>query len=451
MAFESKKLLSMGAVLLCTLATVMLTGTDGVRAQSAGDASNTELKNALENANPESALAVAQKAISEGRYEQAVGILSGLLLGDPENASLKLLIGDLYSRMGSFAQAQAYVEDALDSGALNPEQTQNAETILALMGGGDSGKNAFSLSGRVSTGLRYRTNATGGTTSAIVIINDQVIASNDNAQKESDTDWFLSGSARAVYILDPSRDLALDTRGFTLVRKQFAETENDLIVGEIAPGLAMPLVSGENYSINGRAFGILGFAELDGDLAQTVYGAGGELRQQVGKRWQFNQTLALREIDYRAITGRETLNELDGSEVRFSIGARHLLTSSLIAGASYRIGDRDTITIDEDREQHRLAGNLTYSYKTPFDLSANASRVRGAVSYTATRYENPDVTLSAATEREDREWRVDVSNNLAIQDNMTFDLAASHSERASSLANFDTDNTSLTVGLSLNF
>lgn len=434
-----------------TIALAFCLGTSELHAQSAGDASNTELQRALENVTPESALAVAQKAITEGRYEQAVGILTGLLLGDPGNASLKLLIGDLYSRMGSFTQARTYVEDALSSGSLSADETQNAKTVLALMGGGGPVRDVFNLSGRISTGLRYRTNATGGTTSAIVIINDQVVASNDNAEKESDTDWFLNGSARAVYVLDAESKLNFDTRGFALVRKQFTETQNDLIVGEVSPGLSIPLIQNQNYAMQGRVFGILGFADLDGELAQTVYGAGGELRQQLGKSWQFNQLVAFREINYRAITGRETLEELDGSEARFTIGVRHLVTSNLVAGLKYRLGDRDTVTADQDREQHRLNGNLTYSYKTPFELSAKNSRIRGAVSYTATNFENPDRAISAITEREDREWRVDLSNNLAIRDNLTFDVAVSHSERSSSLPNFESDNTSVSLGLSLNF
>lgn len=421
------------------------------RAQSAGEASNTELQKALESASPDTALAVAQKAISEGRYEQAVGILTGLLLGDPENASLKLLIGDLYSRMGSFAQARTYVEDALDSGELSADETQNAQTILALMGGSAPVRDVFSLSGRISSGLRYRSNATGGTTSAVVIINDQVVASNDNAEKESDTDWYLSGSARAVYVLDPESKLNMDTRAFMLARKQFAETQNDLIVGEVTPGLSMPLIQSQSYIMQGRGYGILGFADLDGELAQTVYGAGGELRHQLGKRLQLTQSLEFREVDYRAISGRATIEELDGSETRLTLGARYLLTEDLVAGLDYRLGDRDTVTIDQDREQHRIGSTLTYSYDTPFDLSSNSSRIRGGVSYVATNFENPDRTLSAVTEREDREWRVDLSNNLAFRDNMTFDVAVSHSERSSSLPNFETDNTSVSVGLSLNF
>ncbi|MEQ9487459.1 MAG: tetratricopeptide repeat protein [Alphaproteobacteria bacterium] len=432
-------------------AIALCAATTDARAQAAGEASNTELQKALESASPDTALAVAQKAITEGRYEQAVGILTGLLLGDPENASLKLLIGDLYSRMGSFAQARTYVEGALESNTLSADETQNAQTILALMGGGKPVRDVFSLSGRISSGLRYRTNATGGTTSAVVIINDQVVASNNNAEKESDTDWYLSGSARAVYVLDPESKLNMDTRAFMLARKQFAETQNDLIVGEASPGLSIPLIVSQSYVMQGRGYGILGFADLDGELAQTVYGAGGELRHQLGKRLQLTQSLEFREVDYRAITGRATIEELDGSETRLTLGARYLLTEDLVAGLDYRLGDRDTVTIDQDREQHRIGSNLTYSYDTPFELSSNSSRIRGGVSYVATNFENPDRTLSAVTEREDREWRLDLSNNLAFRDNMTFDVAVSHSERSSSLPNFETDNTSLSVGLSLNF
>ena len=431
-----------------TCAAVLALPFGGALAQT--DPVTNQLEKTLESASVEDAVALAQQAIDEGRFEQAVGILSGLLLGDPDNAQLKLLMGDLYSRMGSFAQAQIYVQDALKSGQLNADQTQEAEILLALTTGGQpQARDPFRYSANVSTGLRYRSNATGGTTSDSILINDQVVNAGNNAQADEDTDWFLNGSFRTSYELDPATNLTMD--GFLLIRRQFRFTNNDIIVGEVTPGASFRVLQNQQYVVDIKPYGILGFTDLDDHYAQSSVGFGATFREIVSQTMLLNQGFEYRSVDYNAIPGRESLTELDGHEMRFIAGVTKLLGENWVLGADYLGTDRDTVTLTQDRQQHRLRGTASYRYATPFGLSDEASRVRGSIAYTKTNFENADPVVSANTVRRDNEWRFDVTNSLALREDLTMDFSLSHSERRSNLDNFETDNTSAALGLTLAF
>ncbi|WP_161973963.1 porin family protein [Hwanghaeella grinnelliae] len=407
-----------------------------------------QLDKTIKSASVDDGLSLAELAIDEGRYEQAVGILSGLLLRAPDNATLKLLLGDLYSRMGSFPQARLYVEDALASGKLTPEQVQDANIILALMAGGKpEAKDPFSMSGSLSSALRFRTNATGGTNSDIVLINDQAVAVQANAQEESDWDWSTTLSLRAGYEI--TSDIAMDTRGFLFVRKQRQETTNNLSVVQVTPGIRFDLVKEKELQVRVRPYVIGSAGELGGRAALMIGGAGVEAQQLVDRRWIFSQSAEYRYVDYRATTDRPGLENLDGDEKRLSAGATYLFTETLSGRLDYRGNWRDTNRESDDRIQHRYRGSVTYRY--PFSFTEDKSRLRFAAAYTESDFEGLDRSISVNTVREDEQWEFDLSNTTPIAEDLTLDLSASYSTRDSNLPNFVTEDTTVSAGVTWRF
>ena len=419
-------------------------------AATASDQAADQLERTLKSATVEDALGLAEIAIAEGRFEQAVGILSGLLLRDPQNPSLLLLLGDLYSRLGSFAQAKLYVDQAIATGQLSAAQRQEADLLIALVTTGQpAARDPFSFSGRLSTGFRYRTNATGGTKNDNVLINDQVVAAQNNAGEQEDFDWFGTLSVRAGYLIQPG--IQLDANGLVFARKQFQETQNDLLIAELEPGASFELASSKEFGMVVRPFGLVGLGQLDNQLAQRIYGGGLESRQQVAGQLLLNQSAEYREVNYEPIDGLAGLDNLDGSEARFELGAVYLFTDSISAGLNYRATLRDTQRNFDDRTQHRLRGSVTLRYLDPIELTGEKSRFRVAVSYTDTEFDAANRAISAVTVREDEEWSFDVSNALPITDDLTFDLSGSYTDRDSSLPNFELEDTTVSAGISWRF
>lgn len=421
-------------------------GTGVVASEQAAD----QLDRTLRSATVEDALSLAEVAISEGRFEQAIGILSGLLLRDPENPSLLLLLGDLYSRLGSFAQSKVYLDQAIATGGLTPDQKQEADLLIALVTTGEpQARDPFSIAGRLSTGFRFRTNATGGTKNDNVLINDQVVAAQNNAGEQDDFDWFATLSARAGYQL--ASGLTLDANGLVFVRKQFQQTQNDLQLIEVEPGISYEVANTDEYAVVVRPFAIGGLAQLDNQFAQDVAGGGFESRQRIGGRWLLNQSAEIRAVNYKPIDGLAGLDNLDGSEQRYEAGAIFIVTPTISTGLNYRATVRDTKQTFDDRTQHRIRGSATFLYADPLAFSEDKSTFRLSVSYTDSEFDAPNPAISAVTVREDEEWSVDVSNALPIYKDMTFDLSASYTSRDSSLPNFVLEDTAISAGISWRF
>lgn len=417
-------------------------------AYTVSDQASQQLDRTLKSASVEDGLALAELAISEGRYEQAVGILSGLLLHAPDNANLKLLLGDLYSRMGSFAQAKLYIDEALASGNLSPKQVQDANIILALMAGGKKEeKDPFTLKGSVSAAVRYRSNATGGTKNDTVLINDQAVAVQNNASEEPDWDSSTTVSLRAGYEFTP--EMAMDTRGFLFIRKQFTEKKNDLGIVEVTPGMRFNLVEEKDLQVRVRPYLIGSAGTLGGQAALMVGGTGVESQQLVDRKIIFSESAEYRYVDYRGIDGRAGLENLDGDEMRITAGATYLFTETLSGRIDYRGAWRDTKQESNDRVQHRYRGSVTYRY--PFTFAEDPSRIRFAVAYTESDFEAPDRNISANTTREDEEWSFDLSNSTPIWKDLTLDLSASYTTRDSNLPNFVTEDRSVSAGITWRF
>jgi|GEM_PF-2976795 len=415
---------------------------------SVSDEATQQLDRTIKSASVEDGLALAELAIGEGRYEQAVGILSGLLLRAPDNATLKLLLGDLYSRMGSFAQAKIYVDEALASGKLTPAQVQDANIILALMATGKpQAKDPFSFGGSVSAALRYRSNATGGSSNDTILINDQAVAAQNNTGEEEDMDWSATVSVRTGYEFTP--EMAMDTRGFLFVRKQWDERQNDLAVAEVTPGLRFDLIKRDDLRVRARPYLIGSFATLDSQAALMVGGAGVESLQIVDKKFIFSESFEVRFVNYRGIDGRAGLETLDGDEKRLTAGATYLFTEDLSGRFDYRGVWRDTRNRSDDRDQHRYRGTVTYRY--PWSFTEDKSRIRFAAAFTESDFGGPDNVVSTVTTRKDEEWAFDISNTTPIAEDLTLDLSASYSDRDSNLPNFVVEDTTVSAGITWRF
>jgi Flp pilus assembly protein TadD len=81
---------------------------------------------AVAKSSADKATAEAQKALSKGQVEKAVGLAEGLVAADPRNASYRSLLGQAYLRSGRFESAATTFNDAMKLG------DNSARTALSL-------------------------------------------------------------------------------------------------------------------------------------------------------------------------------------------------------------------------------------------------------------------------------------------------------------------------------
>lgn len=408
------------------------------------------LNRALEEGGVDAALEVARVAIQEGRYEQAAGMLTGLQARDPDNPTIKLLLGDLYTRMGSREQAKIYLRQALESQQLAGEERRNAEALLAFAQGvGRRGNRAWQLSGTIRSGLRYSSNANGGTDSDSILIGDVARATPDRVTDEDDFSSFLYGYGQATKPV--SRRVSLDARGFVYGRKQFELEDQDLAAVRVQPGVIWDAVKTRDYGLRLRPYAIAAATGIGREHALAQLGGGVRALERVDRDWFFDQTVEWSSVNYRNTDERPSLNQLDGDDARISLGVTHRLQEGVTLRLGYRVSRRDTRKAFLDRTRQRVRIAASTDLPAFWSGMKGTPNLRAGVAYLAASYDGPDPAVSETTTREDTEWAFDVNLMIPVHDSWSVELGADYSRTDSNLPNYDRSEFGATAGIRLDF
>jgi hypothetical protein len=119
--------------------------------------------------------------------ENAIGAYDRLLFYNPALSRVRFELGVLYARLGSYQQAKAYFESALQMRDITPEMAEQAQHYISIL---DRKLSPDQFTGFAWTGLRYQTNATLGPGPQPVLASGRTVNSAFTARP--DWNWFGS-------------------------------------------------------------------------------------------------------------------------------------------------------------------------------------------------------------------------------------------------------------------
>jgi tetratricopeptide (TPR) repeat protein len=173
--------------------------------------------------------------------ENAISAYDRLLFYNPALARVRFELGVLYARLGSYQQARAYFESALQMRDITPEMAEHAQRYIAIL---DRKLSPDQFTGFAQTGLRYQTNATLGPGPQPVLASGR----NFNSAFTARPDWNWFGS----FALNYSHDFGTqdgDALEATLIgydAQQFKVHQVDLGLAELraGPRFVFPAMNG---------------------------------------------------------------------------------------------------------------------------------------------------------------------------------------------------------------
>jgi len=173
--------------------------------------------------------------------ENAISAYDRLLFYNPALARVRFELGVLYARLGSYQQARAYFESALQMRDITPEMAEHAQRYIAIL---DRKLSPDQFTGVAQTGLRYQTNATLGPGPQPVLASGR----NFNSAFTARPDWNWFGS----FALNYSHDFGTqdgDALEATLIgydAQQFKVHQVDLGLAELraGPRFVFPAMNG---------------------------------------------------------------------------------------------------------------------------------------------------------------------------------------------------------------
>lgn len=155
-------------------------------------------------------LALAERALSESRHEDAGQLIERVLLAEPENWEARLLLAELHLASGDPGRAEPIFESLIDKADIDGRALQGHGIVLTLQGNLDRGMESLQRAVALDSGLWRAWNALG-------------------YHHDSNRDWAAAAdSYRKALEGNPDSALIYNNRGYSmLMQKRLKEAVAD--------------------------------------------------------------------------------------------------------------------------------------------------------------------------------------------------------------------------------
>ena len=392
----------------------------------------------------------AEVAVQMGNYEAAVSSLERMLLYNPNLPRVRLELGVLYFRLGSYALARAYLTRAVEGGEVPDEVRERVEVFLAEI---EKRLSPSQFSGSVYGGFRHQTNANSGPDSTAVKAAGFDALLDNSFTEQADSNAFLSGTLRHTYDIQDQAGTVWETNAFAYGTRQNEVKSVELLVLSLDTG---PRVTLDQEAIPGasmRTYITTDQVWLRNSHFLQSIGVGMTISKEYESDLNTEIDLRMRKRDFEVDGNRATASEQSGIEKQVRISARYPLAADwLISGsglARYQDANADINTNTE----FELAFTATHVYAQPFAFGETGDPWTSALTLAGgvTRFDEPNPLVDPTKKRIDTELQFTFFTAVPVTKALTFIGTIQRSVTDSSLPNFEFNNSTVSLGASWRF
>lgn len=393
--------------------------------------------------------AYARLLVESGNFEGGIAALERLLLDPAADATVRVELGVLYYRVGSFGMAESYLREAVADPRLTGQVRTDAEKLLRDV----ERRNAPSgqLAGSVSVGLRGQSNPTAATQTGRLMSNGVRIPVPALQQRESDFDVFVNANVSHEWDLGTQNSATLVSTGnlfanhYQHAADYNAETPKtnpqDLVALSATSGIRFKPAPVDAPDLTVRPY--IGGSELLLNGQQYMAAAGGG----VDVDYRFNGGATLLGATYDI---RRTFFEERGDI--FESGAQSGFEHYLQLRGTQEVAPLQVVTADLTLRDHNagrgyfayqsVEARLSYAarYTNPFGWD---ERLWGNSLYagpTLRYYDGADPSVDRTVTREDVEWRIGAAQVVPFGESLSLMLAVEYTTSDSNLPNYTYEN-----------
>jgi len=313
-----------------------------------------------------------------------------MLIFAPDLARLKLELGALYFRLGSYEMARGYFDGVLQLPDVPQDMKDRANLYLTIV---NEKTETSSLHGSVMLGMRYQTNANDGVRGDFALpAGFPFLELDRSAFARADTNGFVAGQFHYRYIL-PSQGDAFDVNLLTYGSLYSHLHENNTLLGELTFGPDFNLGRFGLYNADLSIYGILGGVALDGETYQRSIGAGAKLGKMFDAMNRAELRFEYRYLDYEDSDFRPDASDRTGNRYDVSGYFQHAFNDRFsvfgIVDAARHVAVADFQTFWE------VGGSIGFSYAFDSPISGMPGRWTATISGGALRrtFDEPDTSL----------------------------------------------------------
>ncbi|MCA1298511.1 tetratricopeptide repeat protein [Stappia indica] len=390
-----------GAVSAPACAEADLPGTTGLEVENpALLARQAELLAAMlrDPANLDIAFEYAALSARIGDLEAAVGTLERMLVFAPDQPRIRLELGALYFRLGSFDMARTHFEAVSQTPSVPEEVAARAATFLTEIDGQEA---PATLSATLMTGVRYQTNANAGPGGRVVVLNGLPYLLDNTSSGKPDWNVFVAGNVHGAYDLGNQGDL-LEADLLFYGGRYLDITRLNTELAELTVGPSFNLARFDIDDARLGVYGIIGGVRLNEGNYSGALGAGTRFAILPSSLSSVTGRVEFRRRWFRDTLTYPTISNRDGYQLLAQITHTRQVTENWAVRGKL-LGDFEEASANfEQSWELGVALGATYSFASPIErldlpwlLDADAGYIRRefaapnpSVSLTESEYDN---------------------------------------------------------------
>jgi tetratricopeptide (TPR) repeat protein len=385
----------------------------------------------------------AEQAVARGDYEAAIGALERMLFFNPDLPRVKLELGVLYFKLGSYELARGYFQEAVKSPSTPDDIRGQVRAYLAEI---DRRLAKYEYNVFFHAGLRYQTNANIGPDGLMVRALGQDAILDNKFGKKPDWNSFQTLAANYAYKTNMRGD-AIEVNFIGLNSRQFTLDQFNLGVVELLVGPRIGL--GQNASM--KFYGIGDQVWLGDANYFNAGGAGASARSVFGNLGYVEGYVEGRYRNFSNSLNYPTASQQTGTLLTSAVTADFVVMPGLhwVGRAGY---DENRAIFDYN-SYRRYSLDVAFPFEFALSLFGTSHQfvVAPTLGYSWANYIAPNLIIDPLTIRRDREQRYGAIFDAQLINNVGFRTQIYYSKIDSSLPNFTTSNFSIGFGPTLRF
>ncbi|MCF8534110.1 MAG: hypothetical protein K9G48_13970 [Reyranella sp.] len=392
-------------------------------------------------------LRYAAAAIKVNDLEGAISALERLLLVSGDQPRVKVELGTLYYRLGSYEAARAYFDSARSSGLATAEIKQRADEYLVAIDS-RTGKSLFS--GNLMAGLRYSTNANSGPTGSVQSSGVPVVP-NPTFSQRPDFSAFTAMNVRHHYDLGRQDSGALESNFALYATRQFQVTVANVAVVDISTGPRVKPFEGWAESVSLKPFLTGRYVAVDDMTSYWAYGTGIEATAPLGSRIDGTLAIIGRQRQFVNNSDVPTNNQNTGVEAGSILDLRAELTSTLWLSFNANAMRYSAVTPWESYGEIGAGAALTKRFIDPLGINGRPWEITANIYTQIASYDQPNPVVDPAVARSQTDLGLGMVLNVPLDERFSLAAQVSYAQRWASLSNYAYNALTTLVGVGWRF
>ena len=391
----------------------------------------------------------ANLAVQVGDVEGAIGAYERMLIYNPELPRVRYDLGRLYYKLGSYRVAQRFFQQVIDTPDVPREVYTDVKQYMADI---DKRLSRNTLTGSISSGAQYQTNANFISTNSQVRVFGIDATLTSNSRQRADTNLFIAGDATDIFDLDWQGGETIETTFTGYGSHQFRVHQNSLGYAEMTSGVRIPVLGPNDlFQASVKPYAIGSDASLDYTPFFTGYGGGVSLRSLFSSVVQSNFSAEFRQRGFHNSAKNPNLTDKNGELKSLQWTTDYALFPTDVISAVLSFDNDHARAQYERYNSYSVQFSYTRLFDAPFQLTDKPWSVAARGGIVWRPYDAADPSVDPNTKRYDRQYLFGALLTVGITDEFSANLQLSQDWTRSSVPNYRYSNTSALSSVTYHF